>query len=61
MFASYIPVLRFYSLGALRSVSLPVVALAYLVMTWHSAARYWCGTRTVWKGRSYQSGTGQAA
>lgn len=55
MFMTYVPVLRFYKLWAGRAVTLPLVALLYLAMTWHSAVRYWFGTRTVWKSRSYES------
>jgi hopene-associated glycosyltransferase HpnB len=54
MFASYTPMLVYYGLNPLRSLTLPLVAIAYLAMTWHSAIRYWRGTRTVWKGRQYE-------
>jgi hopene-associated glycosyltransferase HpnB len=53
MLASYLPVLRFYSLSPARAVTLPLVAAAYLAMTWHSALRCWCGRPTIWKNRSY--------
>lgn len=56
MVSGYMPVLRYYSLNPLRALTLPVVAAGYLLMTWHSALRYWRGTRTVWKGRTYSSG-----
>ncbi len=55
MFMTYVPLLRFYKLWAGRALTLPLVALLYLAMTWHSAVRYWFGTRTVWKGRCYES------
>jgi hopene-associated glycosyltransferase HpnB len=55
MFMTYVPVLRFYDLWAGQAITLPLVALLYLAMTWHSAVRYWFGTRTVWKGRYYES------
>jgi hopene-associated glycosyltransferase HpnB len=55
MLVSYYPILRFYGLNPLRALSLPVVAAGYLAMTWHSAIRYWRGTRTVWKDRKYNS------
>jgi len=55
MFMTYVPVLRFYKLWAGRALTLPLVALLYLAMTWHSAVRYWFGTRTVWKDRYYES------
>jgi hopene-associated glycosyltransferase HpnB len=54
MLASYYPILVFYGLSPLRTLTLPVVAAGYLVMTWHSAIRYWRGTRTEWKGRQYR-------
>lgn len=53
MLASYCPILKYYGLNPLRALTLPVVAAGYLAMTWHSAIRYWRGTRTVWKGRQY--------
>jgi hopene-associated glycosyltransferase HpnB len=53
MLASYVPILRYYGLSTLRCATLPLVAAGYLLMTWHSALRYWQGTRTVWKGRAY--------
>lgn len=55
MFMTYIPVLRFYNLWAGQALTLPLVALLYLAMTWHSGIRYWFGTRTVWKNRYYES------
>jgi hopene-associated glycosyltransferase HpnB len=53
MLASYTPMLRYYGLSPLRALTLPLVAVGYLAMTWHSALRYWRGTRTVWKSRIY--------
>jgi hopene-associated glycosyltransferase HpnB len=53
MFISYYPMLRYYGLSPLRTLTLPVVAAGYLLMTWHSAIRYWRGTRTIWKDRIY--------
>ncbi len=50
---SYLPTLLYYRLNPLQSVFLPVIACAYLVMTWYSALRAWFGTRSVWKGRHY--------
>ena len=55
MLASYLPLLRFYSQHPLRAFTLPFVAIGYLAMTWHSALRYWLGTRTIWKNRRYPS------
>ena len=53
MWASYLPVVRFYRRTPFLVITLPVVALLYLLMTWSSAIRYWSGQRSVWKGRSY--------
>ena len=53
MWASYLPVVRFYHRTPFLVITLPVVALLYLLMTWSSAIRYWSGQRSVWKGRSY--------
>jgi len=52
---SYVPTLLYYRLNPLQSVFLPVIALAYLAMSWHSALRAWFGTRSTWKGRRYSS------
>ena len=53
MWASYLPVVRFYRQTPFLVMTLPFVALLYLLMTWSSAIRYWSGQRSVWKGRSY--------
>lgn len=55
MFFSYTPTLRFYRLSLLWAFLLPVGATLYLAMTWTSAARYWRGSRSVWKNRIYSS------
>lgn len=51
---SFVPVLRYYGLSVLRVLTLPLIALLYLMMTWDSALRYWRGERSRWRGRSYQ-------
>jgi hopene-associated glycosyltransferase HpnB len=53
--ASYLPVLRYYGLSALRAPTLLLAAILFLAMTWTSALRYWRGTRSTWKGRVYAS------
>jgi len=53
MLASYVPILRFYGISPLWSLSLPLSASLYLAMTWTSAIRYFRGERSHWKGRSY--------
>jgi hypothetical protein len=35
------------------AMSMPVIAILYLMMTWTSALRYFAGERSRWKGRSY--------
>jgi hopene-associated glycosyltransferase HpnB len=53
MWAAYLPVVRFYRQTPFLVITLPFVALLYLLMTWSSATRYWSGQRSLWKGRSY--------
>ena len=55
MLVSYVPTLRYYGLSALRSLTMPLVAVLYLAMTWDSARRYWLGIRAQWRGRVYAS------
>ncbi|HEX5314604.1 MAG TPA: glycosyltransferase, partial [Gammaproteobacteria bacterium] len=52
--ASYLPVLLYYRRNPLAAILLPVVATAYLVLTWLSALRAATGTRSAWKGRRYR-------
>ncbi len=54
MTASYLPTLRFYGLSLLWALSLPLVGVLYIGMTWSSALRYWRGERSRWKGRVYR-------
>ncbi len=54
MVTLFLPTLRFYAFNPLWSLTLPVVAAVYLMMTWSSAIRYWLGEKSRWKGRSYQ-------
>lgn len=53
MTVSYVPMLRYYRMSWCWSLLLPLSALLYLGMTWSSAARYWRGMRSQWKGRVY--------
>lgn len=53
MFTTYLPTLRFYHRSLVWALALPLIATAYLVMTWNSAFRYWRGERSRWKGRTY--------
>lgn len=57
MWAAYLPVVRFYRQTPLLVITLPVVALLYLLMTWSSAIRYWNGELSMWKGRRYGRAT----
>jgi hopene-associated glycosyltransferase HpnB len=50
---TYVPTLRYYGLHWLRALALPAVAALFLAMTWTSALRYWRGTRSAWRGRTY--------
>jgi hopene-associated glycosyltransferase HpnB len=49
----YLPTLIFYRLNPLWSLTMPIIALFYLLMTWDSAIDYWRGIRCQWKGRVY--------
>jgi hopene-associated glycosyltransferase HpnB len=52
MTASFVPMLRFYRLPALRAPALPLVALLYAAMTADSARRHYCGQAVSWRGRT---------
>lgn len=56
--ACYLPTLAYYHRNRLAAIALPLTATFFLVMTWRSAWRALAGTRSVWKGRRYQRGTG---
>jgi hopene-associated glycosyltransferase HpnB len=47
----FLPMVRFYRLFPLWAVALPVIAIFYMGVTVHSAARYWAGRGGQWKGR----------
>ena len=53
MMLCYLPMVRFYRLPTLWTMTLPVAALLFLAMTWSSAWSYWRGTRALWKNRAY--------
>ena len=55
MALSYFPTLKFYRRSGFWVLSLPVVGMLYLCMTWASALRYFRGERARWKGRSYDA------
>jgi hopene-associated glycosyltransferase HpnB len=49
----YLPTLRYYSMNPVYALSLPLIGVLYLVMTWSSAYRYYFGKGANWKGRYY--------
>jgi hopene-associated glycosyltransferase HpnB len=52
MAVTYVPMLRFYRLPTLWSLTLPLVAMMYAGMTLDSARRYHAGRGGAWKGRT---------
>jgi len=53
MFLTYLPTLRFYRLSMVWSFGLPLTGILYMLMTWTSALRYFFGSRSEWRGRTY--------
>jgi hypothetical protein len=53
MAIAYLPTLRLYKISPLWSLSLPLIALFYNLMTIDSALRHWRGQGGGWKGRVY--------
>ena len=53
MAIAYLPTLRLYKLSPLWSLSLPIIALFYNLITIDSALRHWRGKGGGWKGRVY--------
>jgi hopene-associated glycosyltransferase HpnB len=51
MALAYLPLIRFYWLNPLWSLSLPLISIFYMGATMHSAFRYWSGRGGEWKGR----------
>jgi hopene-associated glycosyltransferase HpnB len=51
MTAAYLPMVRFYRLGPLWALTLPVAAIFYMGATVHSAWKFWAGRGGEWKGR----------
>ena len=52
---AYIPTLRLYCLSVVWSVTLPLAALLFILMTVSSAIRTWRGRGGGWKGRHYDT------
>lgn len=53
MLICYTPTVLYYRLSPVWILSLPLAGLLYWAMTVGSAIRYYRGTRSQWKGRSY--------
>ena len=53
MCITYLPVLRYYNQPAGLTLTLPLIALLYMAMTWSSAIKHLTGRGTGWKGRKY--------
>jgi hopene-associated glycosyltransferase HpnB len=51
MMVAYAPIVRFYRLNPIWTLTLPFAALFYGGATLHSAIRYWRGIGGEWKGR----------
>jgi len=52
MAVAYLPMVRFYELNPLRSLTLPLGACFYMAATIHSALKFWAGRGGEWKGRA---------
>ena len=52
MTITYLPMIRFYKLGAAWALTLPLSAIFYMVATLDSALKFWSGRGGEWKGRA---------
>ena len=52
MATAYYPMVRFYGLGPLWALTLPLSATLYMFATVHSAVKFWSGHGGEWKGRA---------
>ena len=52
MAAAYFPMIRFYNLNPLWTLTLPFAGAFYTTATIHSAMKYWSGRGGEWKGRA---------
>jgi hopene-associated glycosyltransferase HpnB len=59
MTVSYLPMLRFYRLSPLRSLTLPLIAVGYGAMTADSARRHYASTPVAWRGERDDTMTAQ--
>jgi hopene-associated glycosyltransferase HpnB len=53
MALGYLPVLNYYRMPRALALSMPLIGMIYLAMTWSSAFDHWRGRRSLWKGRVY--------
>ena len=53
MYANYLPTIRYYRQHPLILISLPIVGILYLLMTWSSAYHHLSGRGSKWKTRYY--------
>ena len=53
LMVSWVPTLHYYRVSRLISVTLPVIAILFMLMTLHSFMRYRLGFGLYWKGRTY--------
>lgn len=56
MAVSYLPMVRFYGLGAGWALTLPLSAIFYMGATIDSAFKFWSGRGGAWKGRAQDRG-----
>ena len=55
MATTYLPTLKFYERSPAWGITLPLIGIVYLLMTWTSALRYISGSGSSWKQRQYSS------
>ena len=55
MVVTYLPILKFYGRHPAWSITLPLIGILYLLMTWTSALRHISGSGSSWKQRQYSS------
>ncbi len=55
MVTTYLPTLKFYERSPAWGITLPLIGIIYLLMTWTSALRYISGSGSSWKQRQYSS------
>lgn len=53
MVATYLPILKFYGRHPAWAITLPIIGVLYLLMTWTSALRHISGSGSSWKQRQY--------